>query len=117
MGSVEDDKELLMGIEKVAEFSSQLSKVLLSLGQGFKTLQNSCNKTEESVIDIKESLKKTRSKMEVIALQAKSGGAGRRESLAPTTPLPTSPGKYFYPVLEFILSMIFTMLPLHPFFQ
>ena len=90
MALVEDDKELVMGIEKVAEFSSQLSKVLMSLGQGFKTLQSSCNKTEESVIDIKESLKKTRSRMEVMALQAKTNGAGvRRESLISTAPLPT----------------------------
>ena len=105
MGSIDDDKELLMGIEKVAEFSSQLSKVLLSLGQGFKTLQSSCNKTEESVIDIKESLKKTRSKMEVMALQAKNGGAGgRRESLTPSSPLPTAGGKCFYTVFILFLS-------------
>ena len=91
-----DDQELVGGIERVAEFSSQLSRVLMSLGQGFKTLQvwadisrsddinlltlqfylmelcpvyhstffqTSCNKTEDAVIDIRESLKKTRSKL------------------------------------------------------
>ena len=58
-----DEKDLYTGIEKVAEFSSQLSKVLMTLGQGYKQLQASCHKTEDSVIDIRESLKKTRSKL------------------------------------------------------
>ena len=57
-----------MGIEKVAEFSSQLSRVLLTLGHGFRNLQATCNKTEDQVIDLKEQLKRTRTKLEVLAL-------------------------------------------------
>jgi hypothetical protein len=79
-----DDQDLVSGIEKVAEFSSQLSRVLLTLGQGFKALQSSCHKTEDSVIDIRESLKKTRSKLEIIALQSKGGG--RREQSFASSP-------------------------------
>lgn len=71
-----DDMELIAGIEKVAEFSSQLSRVLLTLGQGYKSLTSSVHKTEDSVIDIRESLKKTRSKLETVALLSK----GRRGS-------------------------------------
>jgi len=63
MESAIDERDLFVGVEKVAEFSSQLSRVLMTLCQGFKQLQTSCHKTEDSVIDIRESLKKTRSKL------------------------------------------------------
>ena len=63
MSNALEDKDLISGIEKVAEFSGQLSRVLLTLGQGFKSLQTAVHKTEDSVTDIRESLKKTRSKL------------------------------------------------------